>query len=131
MNLALHLVFPSPGMGPEMTNFLISLILGLWLLVVAAFYSLIVGAAVYRIQAGLRWSFGALARKRDLHLPLPPDNRLPNLPAPFLEMAVAAGILLILVAGFGWTTPSLIRCCVLVALVALPTTWLFVRYLKE
>jgi hypothetical protein len=59
-------------MASTMTNFFISLILGLWLLVVVAFYALIVGAAVCRILAELRQSFGALARMRDLRLPLPP-----------------------------------------------------------
>jgi hypothetical protein len=118
-------------MGPEMTSFLISLILGLWLLVVVAFYALIVGAAVCRILAGLRQSFGALARMRDLRLPFPPGHRHLNFPAPFLEMAVATGILFILATGFGWTASSFFRTCGLILLVVVPSALLLVRHLKE
>ena len=131
MNLASYLVFQLPGMGPEMTNFFISLILGLWLLVVVAFYALIVGAAVFRILAGSRQSFGALARMRDPRLLLPPGRRHLNFPAPYLEMAVAAGIFFILATGFGWTAPSLFRYCSLFLLVVVPSALLLVRQFKE
>jgi|FrelakmetLWP11LW_1041352.scaffolds.fasta_scaffold00372_8 hypothetical protein len=131
MNLASYLGFPSPDMGPEMTNFFISLILGLWLLVVAAFYVLIAGAAVSLILAGLRQSFGALARMRDLRLPFPPGHRHLNFPAPFLEMAVAAGIFFILATGFGWTASSLFRYCALFLLIVVPSALLLARHLKE
>jgi hypothetical protein len=131
MNLASYLGFQLPGMGPEMTNFFISLILGLWLLVVVAFYALIVGAAVCRILAGLRKSFGALARIRELRLPPPSDRRHLKFPAPYLEMAVAAGILFILATGFGWTASSLFRCCGLFLLVVVPSALLLVRQFKE
>lgn len=114
-----------------MTNFFISLILGLWLLVVVAFYALIVGATVCRILAGLRKSFGALARMRDLRLPPPSDRRHLKFPAPYLEMAVAAGILFILATGFGWTASSLFRCCSLFLLVVVPSALLLARQLKE
>jgi hypothetical protein len=118
-------------MASTMTNFFISLILGLWLLVVVAFYALIVGAAVCRILAGLRKSFGALARIRELHLPPPSDRRHLKFPAPYLEMAVAAGILFILATGFGWTASSLFRCCGLFLLVVVPSALLLVRQFKE
>lgn len=114
-----------------MTSFLISLILGLWLLVVVAFYALIVGAAVCRILAGLRQSFGALSHMRDQRLPLPPGRRHRNFPAPFLEMAVAAGIFLILATGFGWMASSLFRYCSLFLLVVMPSALLLARQCKE
>lgn len=131
MNLAVYLGFIFPGMAIEMTNFLISLILVLWLLVVAAFYALIVGAAVCRILAGLGQSFGALAPVRNLSLPVPPGRRRLHFPAPFPEMAVMAGILSILAAGFGWTASSLFRYCGLFLLVVVPSTWILVRHLKK
>jgi hypothetical protein len=131
MNLAGYLGFPSPGRGPEMTNFYISLILGLWLLVVVAFYALIVGAAVSGILAGLRQSFGALARMRHLRLPFPPCHRHLKFLAPFLEMAATAGILFILATGFGWTASSLFRYCALFLLVVVPSALLLARQLKE
>ena len=114
-----------------MTSFLISLILGLWLLVFVAFYALIVGAAVCRILAGLTQSFGALAHTRDLRLPFPSGRRHLKIPAPFLEMAVTAGILFILATGFGWTASSLFRCCGLILLVVVPSALLLARQLKE
>ena len=114
-----------------MTYFIISLILGLWLLVVIAFYALIVGAAVCRIAAGMGRSLGALARMREQRLPFPPGNRTRHIPAPFLEIAVAAGILSILAAGLGWTASSLFRYCSLFLLVVVPSTWILVRHLKK
>jgi hypothetical protein len=120
-----------PGMAAEMTNILISLLLGLWLLVVAAFYALIVGAAVCRILSGLMQSFSVLARMRELHLPFLHGRRLLFYPAPYPEMAVAAGILSFLAAGFGWTGSSLFRYCTLFLLVVVPSTWMLVRHLKE
>jgi hypothetical protein len=118
-------------MGSEMTSFLISLILSLWLLVVVAFYALIVGAAVCRILAGLRQSFGALAHVRDLRIPLPHGRRHLNFPAPYPEMAVAAGIFFILATGFGWMASSIFRCCILFLLVVVPSALLLVRQFKE
>jgi hypothetical protein len=118
-------------MGLEMTSFLISLILGLWLLVVVAFYALIVGVAVCRIMAGLRQSFGSLSHMRDQRLPPPPGRRHLNFPAPYPEMAVAAGILFILATGFGWTASSLYRYCSLFLLVVVPSALLLVRQFKE
>ena len=131
MNLAVYISFIFPGMALEMTNFLISLILGLWLLVVVAFYALIAGAAMYRILAGLGQSFGALAPVRNLSLPVPPGRRRLHFPAPLPEMAVMAGILSILAEGFGWTAPSLFRTCGLFLLVVVPSTWILVRHLKK
>ncbi len=120
-----------PGMASEMTNFFISLILGLWLLVVASFYALIVGAAVYRILAGLGRSFGTIAHKREPHVPFHPGHRHLHFPTPFLEMAVAAGILSITAACFGWTASPLFRYCSLFMLVVAPSTWILVRHLKK
>ena len=118
-------------MASEMTNFLISLILGLWLLVVAGFYALIVGSAVYSILAGLGRSFGTIAPMRKMHVPFHPGRRRLHFPAPLPEMAVMAGILSILAAGFGWTAPSLFRTCGLFLLVVVPSTWILVRHLKK
>ena len=118
-------------MASTMMNFFISLILGLWLLVVVAFYALIVGAAVCRILARSRQSFGAIGRMRDLPLPLSPGRRRLNFTAPFLEMAVVAGIFLVLATGFGWTASSLFRCCSLLLLVVVPSALLLVRQFKE
>ncbi len=118
-------------MASEMTNFFISLILGLWLLVVAAFYALIVGAAVYSILAGLGRSFGATAPLRNMHVPFHSGRRRLRFPALLPEIAVAAGTLSILTAGFGWTAPSLFRYCGLFLLVVAPSTWILVRHLKK
>ena len=118
-------------MASEMTHFLISLILGLWLLAVAAFYALIVGAAVYSILAGLGRSFGTIAHKRELHVTFHPGHRHLHFPALLPEMAVAAGTLSVLAAGFGWPAPSLFRYCGLFLLVVAPSTWILVRHLKK
>jgi hypothetical protein len=118
-------------MASEMTNVLISLILGLCLLVVAAFYALIVGAAVCCIAAGLGRSFGTIAPMRNMHVPFHPGQRHLQFPAPLPEMAVATGILSILAAGFGWTASSLFRYCGLFLLVVAPSTWILVRHLKK
>ena len=131
MNLAVYPGFILPGMALEMTNFIISLILGLWLLVVVAFYALIAGAAVYCILAGLGQSFGSLAPVRNMRLPFPPGRRRLHFPATLPEMAVMAGILSILAAGFGWTAPSLFLTCGLFLLVVVPSTWILVRHLKK
>jgi len=118
-------------MGPEMMNFLIFLILGLWLLVVVAFYALIVGGAVYRILAGVRQSFGDLARMRDPHLHFTPGRRHLNFPTLFLEMAIAAGIFFILAAGSGWMATSLFRTCGLILLAVVPSALLLARQSGE
>ena len=118
-------------MASEMTNFFISLILGLWLLIVAAFYALIVGAAVYSILAGLGRSYGTIAPMRNMHVPFHPGRRRLHFPALLPEMAVAAGTLSILAAGFGWTVPPLFRYCGLFLLVVVPSTWILVRHLKN
>lgn len=51
-------------MAIEMTNVLLSLVLGLWLLIVVAFYAWIVGAVLCRIAAGLKRAVLAIPRPR-------------------------------------------------------------------
>ena len=121
-------------MGPEMTSVLISLILGLWLLVVVAFYALIVGAAVCRILAGLRQSFSALARMRGLRLLFPTGRRRLRFPSHPLKMTAALALACILTlpaANFVWTASSLIRYCGLILIIIVPSAWILVRYPKE
>ncbi|MRR08474.1 MAG: hypothetical protein EG828_16445, partial [Deltaproteobacteria bacterium] len=100
-----------------MTSFLISLILGLWLLIVIAFYTLIVGAAVCRILAGLRQSFDALACVRGLRLLFPTGRRRLRFPSHPLKMTAALALACILTlppANFVWPASSLISYCGLI-----------------
>jgi hypothetical protein len=134
MNLAGYVLSHYTGMGTEMTNFLISLILGLWLLVVVAFYAFVVGAALCRILAGFRHAIEAFARSSDLRLVFPSGWRRLSFPSHPLKMTTAlvmVGILVLLSAGFVRTASSLIRYCGLILLVIVPSAWILVQHFKE
>jgi len=121
-------------MASEMTNFLISLILGLWLLVVAAFYAFVVGAALCRILGGLRHALGAFARSGDLRLVFPSGWKCLSFPSRHRRMTavlVLIGILALPAAGIVWTASSLIRYCGLILLVIVPSAWILVQHFKE
>ncbi len=117
-----------------MTNVLISLILGLWLLVAVAFYAFIVGTALCRIVAGLRHGLGALTRSGDLRRQFLTGGKRLNSPSHPLRMKTGMALVVILVlpaAGFAWTASSLIRYCDLVLLVILSSAWVLVMHSKE
>jgi hypothetical protein len=134
MNLARYDVFALPGMASEMTNLLISLILGLWLLIVVAFYALVVWAALCHLPAGFRQTRGSFAGSGDLHPNSTAGRKRPSLPSHRLKMPTALvllGILLLPAAGYAWSASSLIRYCSLTLLVIVPSAWILVQHFKE
>jgi hypothetical protein len=134
MNLAGYELSHYTGMGTEMTNFLIPLILGLWLLVVVAFYAFVVGAALCHILAGFRHAIDAFARSWDLRLVFPSGWRRLSFPSRPLKMTTAlvlVGFLVLPSASFIWTASSLIRYCGLILLVIVPSAWILVQHFKE
>jgi hypothetical protein len=134
MNLARYEVFALPGMASEMTNFFISLILGLWLLIVVAFYALVVWAALCRLPAGFRQARGAFAGSGDLHPMSPAGKKRLSFQSHRLKVStglVLLGILLVPAVGFAWSASSLIRYCSLTMLVIVPSAWILVQHFKE
>ena len=111
MNLARHLVFPATRNGPRNDEFSHIPDLG----------SVAPGRCciLCSYRGGCRMPHpgrvDAVVRCPRLYArsapSFPPRRRQLNLPATFLEMAVAACILFILATGFGWTASSLFRCC--------------------
>ncbi len=115
-----------------MTNVLISLILGLWLLVAIAFYAFIIGAALCVIGAGFRHRLGALTRSGDSRQQFLAGGKCLNSPSHPLRMKTVMALVVILPsAGLVWTASSLIRYCGLVLLVILSSAWVLVMHSKE
>jgi len=134
MNLAGYVLSHYLGMSSEMTNFLISLILGLWLLVVVSFYAFVVGAALCCILARFRHAIEGFARSGDRRLGFPSGWRRLSFPSHPLKMTTAlvlVGILVLPSASFFWTVSSLIRYCGLILLVIVPSAWILVQHFKE
>ncbi len=117
-----------------MTNFLISLILGLWLLVAVAFYAAIVGTALYHILAEFRQALGTFARSGNVRLIFPTGRRRLSFlshPPQMTKTLVLVCILVLSAAVFAWTPSPLIRYCGLFLLVIVPSSWILVQYFNK
>jgi hypothetical protein len=106
-----------------MTNFLLSVILGLWLLLAVAFYAWVAGAVLCSILIELRRSFRAMTRT-GRGFTFPSSGRR-------TAIFVLAGILVLLAASYAWSTTSLVRCCGLAAIAAVPAAWLLARHVRD
>lgn len=106
-----------------MKNFLLSLILGLCLLVAAAFYAWVAGAVLCRILIDLRRACRAMAR-RDQGIAIRTAGRR-------ISLTALAGILLLSAAAYAWSATPLLRCCSLVAVAAMPAAWLLARHIRD
>lgn len=106
-----------------MTNFLLSLILGLWLLVAAAFYVWVAGAVLHQILTDLRRVLSVMARS-DQGLAFRMSGRR-------IALAVLAGILVLPAASYAWSATPLVRCCGLIAVAAVPAAWFLVRHVRD
>jgi hypothetical protein len=107
----------------EMTNFLLSLILGLWLLVAVAFYAWIAGTVLCRILTELKRAVAAITRS-DRDFSFPASRRR-------ITLAVLAGFLILPAVSYAWSATPLIRCCGLVAVAAVLAAWLLARHLRD